>query len=98
MYWLFLNGIDKHQKLRYESWKFEIKDTIFEITHYKLDGTFYVSESTIPGSSFGGLGGKFSRKGNEIQLIGKSKKYIIRNGYIYGFRSSNDSIKVKKVD
>src|SRR5689334_4087603 len=31
MYNLFIAGIDRHQRLRYEGWKFTIKDTAFYI-------------------------------------------------------------------
>lgn len=98
MYWLFLNGIERHQKLRYESWKFEKKDTVFEITHYKLENTFSISESTNPGSSTSFLDGKFSRKGNEFYLTTDSTKYKIKNEYLYGFRNSTDSIKLTKIE
>jgi membrane protein YdbS with pleckstrin-like domain len=98
MYILFLNGIDRHQKLRYESWKFNIEDTIFQITHSKLDNTFSISESTNPGSSTGFLDGKFSRKGNEYYLTTDSTEYKIRKEYFYGFRNSKDSIKLTKIE
>ncbi|MBF6640279.1 hypothetical protein IVB69_02175 [Flavobacterium sp. J49] len=98
MYFLFLNGIDRHQNLRYESWEFNIKDTIFNITHSKLDNTFSISESTNQGSSTGFLDGKFSRKGNEYYLTTDSTKYRIRNDYFFGFRNSTDCIKLTKIE
>ena len=98
MYWLFLNGIERHQKLRYESWKFEKKDTVFIITHSKLENTFSISESTNPGSSTGFLDGKFSRKGNEFYLTTDSTKYRMKNEYLYGFRNSTDSVKLTKIE
>jgi membrane protein YdbS with pleckstrin-like domain len=98
MYFLFLNGIDRHQNLRYESWKFNIKDTVFEITHFKLENTFSISESSNPGSSTSFLDGKFSRKDDEIYLTTDTTKYKMKNEYLYGFRNSKDSIKLIKIE
>ncbi len=97
MYFLFLNGIERHQSLRYESWKFSQKDTIFSIIHSKLDSTFSMAESTNKGSSTEFLEGKFRKKESEYYLTTDSTKYIIRNGYLFGFRKSTDSIKLTKI-
>jgi membrane protein YdbS with pleckstrin-like domain len=98
MCFLFINGIERHQNLRYESWNFKIQDTVFIITHFKLENTFNISESTNPGSSTSFIEGKFSRKENEIYLTTDSTKYRIRNEYLYGFRNSTDSIKLIKIE
>ncbi|MFB9080255.1 hypothetical protein ACFFLS_11800 [Flavobacterium procerum] len=98
MYFLFTNGIDRHQKKIAESWKFNIKDTVFVITHWKLENTFSISESTNPGSSTSFLDGKFSKKGNGYYLTTDSKKYHMRNEYLHGFRSETDSIKLTKIE
>src|SRR5579875_2948152 len=37
MYYLFIAGIDRHQRQRYESWQFNLNDTTFRITNNKLD-------------------------------------------------------------
>lgn len=57
MYYLFIAGIDRHQRFRYEGWNFQIKDTAFEITHSKLDSTFSITYSTNPGSSWSYMDG-----------------------------------------
>ncbi len=98
MYFLFLNGIERHQNLRYESWKFNIKDTIFAIIHSKLDSTFSMTESTNQGSTTEFLEGNFRIKGNEYYLTTDSTKYKIQNEYLYGFRNSTDSIKLTKIE
>lgn len=98
MYFLFLNGIERHQRLRYESWKFTKKDTIFAIIHSKIYGTFSMTESTNQGSTTEFLEGKFSRKGNEYYLISDSTKYKIKNEYLFGFRNPTDSIKLTKIE
>lgn len=98
MYFLFLNGIERHQNLRYESWKFNRKDTIFAIIHSKLDSTFSMTESTNQGSTTEFLEGKFSESGNEYYLKTDSTEYKIRNEYLFGFRNSTDSIKLTKIE
>ena len=98
MYFLFLNGIDRHQRKRLESWRFDIKDTAFVITHWKLENTFSISESTNPGSSTSFLDGKFSAKGNVYYLTTDSTKYHIKNEYFYGYRNATDSIKLTKIE
>ena len=98
MYFLFINGIERHQGLRYESWKFVESDTVFEITHFKLENTFSISESANPGSSTSFLDGKFSRKKDGFYLTTDSTEYRIKKEYLYGFRNSTDSIKLTKVE
>ncbi|MBF6640313.1 hypothetical protein IVB69_02350 [Flavobacterium sp. J49] len=98
MYFLFLNGIERHQNLRYESWKFNRKDTIFAIIHSKLDNTFSMTESTNQGSTTEFLEGKFRKNGNEYYLTTDSTEYKIRNEYLFGFRNSTDSIKLTKIE
>lgn len=98
MYFLFLNGIDRHQRKIVESWKFNIKDTVFVITHWKLESTFSISQSTISGSSTSFLDGKFSTVGNEYYLTNDTAKYQIKSEYLYGFRSAEDSIKLTKIE
>ena len=98
MYFLFLNGIDRHQNLRYESWEFNIKDTVFKLTHFKLENTFSISESTNPGSSTSFLDGKISRKKDGIYLTTDTTKYKMKNEYLHGFRNSKDSIKLTKIE
>jgi hypothetical protein len=98
MFYLFGKGIDRHQIERVESWKFKIQDTTFVITHWKLENTFSISESTNPGSSTDFLDGNFSNVGSDYYLTTDSTKYKIKNGYFYGFRSSSDSIKLTRIE
>ena len=97
MYFLFVSGIERQQNLRYESWNFKIQDTVFKITHFKLENAFSISASTNPGSSTSFIEGKFNRKHNEFYLTTDSTKYKIKNEYLYGFRKSTDSIKLVKI-
>ncbi|MEC4004965.1 hypothetical protein OX283_009880 [Flavobacterium sp. SUN052] len=98
VYFLFLNGIERHKNLKFESWKFNRKDTIFAIVHSKLDNTFSMTESTNQGSTTEFLEGKFSKSGNEYFLKTDSTQYKIRNEYLFGFRNSVDSIKLIKIE
>lgn len=98
MYFLFLNGIDRHQERLVESWKFNIKDTVFEIIHWKPENAFSISESTIPGTSGTFLDGKFSTKEDVYYLTTDSTKFYIKNEYFYGFRKATDSIKLIKIE
>ncbi|WNM18058.1 hypothetical protein [Flavobacterium capsici] len=98
MYFLFQNGIERHQNLRYESWTFNRKDTIFAIIHSKLDNTFSMTVSTNQGSTTEFLEGKFRENGNEYYLTSDSTEYKIRNEYLFGFRNSTDSIKLTKIE
>ena|ERR1700694_5254769 len=68
MYNLFIAGISRHQRLRYESWNFKIKDTTFGITHSKFDSTFRMSYSINPGSSCSFMGGRFIDRKNSYLL------------------------------
>lgn len=98
MYYLLGNGIDRHQRLRLESWKFNIKNTTFVVTHWKRENTFSISESTNPGSSTVFLNGQFTENGNAYYLTTDSTEYRIKNEYFYGFRNSMDSIKLSKIE
>lgn len=89
MYLVFGLGIKRHQQIRYESWTFKIRDTTFRITHMKLDSTFSMSESTMPGSSTSFLDGNFRKNGNEYHLITDSTNYVIKNGLLSGFKKDS---------
>jgi hypothetical protein len=98
MYFLFINDIDRHQNKRYEIWKFNLKDTTFEITLSKLDTTFNIAHRTDPGSSSRFMYGSYIAKQNEYILMSDTVKLTIRNKFLFGFRNINDSVKLTKVD
>ena len=98
MFYLFDKEIDRYQNEKIESWNFKLQDTSYIITHWKLKNTFSISESTYPGSSTGFLDGKFIKEGKEYYLTTDSTKYKIANGYFYGFRNLQDSIKLRKIE
>ncbi len=97
MYNLFIAGIERHQRRRYEGWNFKIKDTTYNITHSKLDSTFSMTYSTNPGSSTSFIGGQFIDKNNFYLLTTDTTKFVIKNNFLFGFQN-NDSIKLIKID
>ena len=97
MYYLFSWGIERHQKMRYESWNFNISDTVFEITHSKFNNLFSITYSTNPGSSWSLIDGRFIKKQDSYVLTTDSTQFIIRNNYLYGFRA-RDSLKLIDLD
>jgi hypothetical protein len=97
IYNLFIGGIERHQRQRYEGWNFKIKDTTFNITHSKVDSTFSMTYSLNPGSSSEFNKGHFSKKSNFYLLTTDTTKFLIRNNFLFGFQN-NDSIKLTKLN
>ncbi len=98
MYFLFIEGINRHQRLRLESWEFQKTDTIFTIIRWKESNTFNMSYSTNPGSSWGLEGGSCEIESDEIILYGDSTEYKIKDMMLFGFREVRDTIKLKKIE
>jgi hypothetical protein len=98
LYILFVNGIERNQRSRLESWDFKINDTTYKISHWKIENTFSISQSTNPGSSWGFLDGSFEIKDKDYYLTTDSTQYVIRDGILYDFRNKGDIIKLTKVD
>ena len=97
MYVLFMQGIDRHQNIRYESWKFNLHDTAFEITLSKLDTTFYLSYSASPGSSIVFLNGKYQTIDKKIILKTDTSQFFITDGILYDFTKNDKIIKLAKL-
>jgi len=53
MFYLFGNGIDRHQNNRLESWEFKKADSTFRLIRWKKTDEFSMSCSLRPGSSWG---------------------------------------------
>lgn len=98
MSYLFGKGIDRYQNNRLESWTFKLKNETYTITHWKLENTFSISESSRPGSSSEFLSGKFIKKGDKYYLSTDTTEFIIKKGYLYKFRDDSDSIKLTKIE
>lgn len=98
MNFLFMKGIDRTVNRNLEMWEFNLKDTMFMITRWKLHNTFEITESTNSGSSTSILDGKTIKRDTYYYLTTDSTQYKIKNGYLFGFRNSLDSIKLTKIE
>ena len=98
MFYLFDEGIDRHQNNRLESWVFQKADTTFSITRWKKTDEFSMSYSINPGSSWGFLDGTYQTENGKWFLKADSVTMKIdENDNLIGFRQSNDTIKMKKL-
>ena len=98
MFYLFGEGIDRHQNKRLESWQFIKADFTFEVTRWKELNEFSMSYSTNPGSSTEFLTGRCTLENGEFILATDSTKFKIKNNYLFGFRIGADKIKLKKIE
>lgn len=98
MNYLFGEGISRHQTDRLESWEFTHGDKRYQITHWKPEDEFSMSERLDPGSSTVFLEGRFTEANNEVYLTTDSTKYVIRNGVLYGFGNESKGFMLKKID
>jgi hypothetical protein len=98
-YFLFIDGVDRHQNKRYEGWKFNLHDTSFEIRLSKLDTTFDFYYRTSPGSSTGFMYGRYiaNKKDNYI-LTTNTIEMTIKNEALFGFRDNSDSLRLTKIE
>lgn len=98
MYFLFNQGISRHQRQRYEIWEFRLNDTTYSINHYKPKNTFSISYSTNPGSSSSYIYGHVEFVSNQYTLLNDTLRLRIKSEYLYGFRNNIDSIKLKRLN
>ena len=97
VYVLFGQGISRHQRQRYESWIFQLQDTIYRIDYYKPDTTFSISYSTNPSSSSSYVYGHVFVADKHYVLANDTLKLVIKNNHLFGFRRNNDSIKLNQI-
>ncbi|WP_153799135.1 hypothetical protein [Foetidibacter luteolus] len=97
-YFLFIDGINRHQSKRYERWKFNLNDTTFEITLSKLDTNFNIAYRKNPSYSTGFMNGQYLTNQSEYLLTSDKTILAISNEFLFGFRNTNDSIKLTKVE
>ena len=98
MYVLFVQGISRHQRLRYEIWEFRLNDTAYSISYLKPDSAFSISYCTNPGSSSSYVYGHVEFAGNQYILFNDTLRLRIKNEYLFGFRSNVDSIKLIRLN
>jgi hypothetical protein len=92
---LFSAEISRHQRAGLESWEFKYNNRIYEIVHWKSEGTFSMSEQLDPGASLQFLEGKFIESNKEYYLTTDSTKYVIRKNILYGFGNGSKGIALK---
>jgi hypothetical protein len=97
-YFLFTDGISRHQNKRYESWKFNLRDTAFDITLSKLDTTFSISYRTSPSSSIEFMDGRYIVNPNGYVLTTGVLRMTIKNEIFFGFRGDTESIRLTKIE
>lgn len=98
MNYLFGEGIRRHQTDRLESWEVTHGNKRYQITHWKSEGEFSMSERLDPGSTIAFLEGRFIETNNEVYLTTDSTKYLICKGVLYGFGIGDHGIPLEKVD
>lgn len=97
MFYLFGEGIDRHQNKRLESWEFQKADSTFSLIRWKETDDFSMSYSTKPGSSWGFLNGTCKKQDGKWVLKADSLIMTIdENNNLIGFRNPTDTIKMKK--
>ena len=98
MFYLFQEGIDRHQNNRLESWEFQQADSTFSLTRWKKTDKFSMSYSLNSGSSWGFLDGTCKNENGKLILQADSLKMIIdEKDNLIGFRHSSDTIEMKKI-
>ena len=89
---LFTDGIHRHQSERFETWNFQLKDTIYRINFHKPDSSFSISYSTNPGSSTSYVYGRVKYKSDGYLLLNDTMNLTIRDNCLFGFHATGDSI------
>lgn len=98
MYFLFSIGSQRYMHDRYESWTFKLSDKTYNVTRYKQNSDFSITESTNPGSSWSYMDGTYKMSNqNWILKTDSITMTITHNDYIIGFPNAKDSVKMKSI-
>jgi hypothetical protein len=99
MYYLFGQGIDRHQNKRLESWTFQKSDTTLRLTRWKNIGEFSMSYSLRPGSSWSFIDGKCELLNNEwILKVDSTTMMKIHDDLLIGYPTMKDTIELTKIE
>lgn len=98
MYYLFGEGINRHQDKILESWRFQKADTAYMLTRWKNTNEFRLSYSLSQGSSFDFLEGKCVKEGRGWVLKSDSIEMTIVDKKLIGFKKSTEPIEMEKVE
>jgi hypothetical protein len=96
LYWLFVEGIDRHQSKRLEEWTFQKADTTFSLTRWKETNEFSMTYSLNSGSSLEFLKGSCVNENGKWNLKTDSITMKVDKDNLIGFRNLSDTIKMKK--
>ena len=98
MFYLFGEGIDRHQNSQLESWEFQKADSTFSVIRWKKTDEFSMSYSLNPGSSWGFLDGTCKKEnGNWILQTDTLTMKIDKNDNLIGFKHPTDTIRMNRV-
>lgn len=99
MFYLFGEGIDRHQNKTLESWEFNKTDTTYTLIRWKNSDKFSMTYSLRPGSSWGFLDGTYkNQNGNWILKADSITMAIDKKDNLIGFRNPVDTIKMNKIE
>ena len=98
MFYLFGEGVDRHQNKRLEQWTFQKADTTFSVIRWKETKEFSMSYSLNPGSSWEFVDGNWEKQNAKWILKADSlTMQIDKDDNLIGFRIPTDTIKMKKI-
>jgi hypothetical protein len=99
MFYLFGEGIDRHQNKTLESWEFNKTDTTYTLIRWKNSDKFSMTYSLRPGSSWGFWDGTYkNQNGNWILKADSITMAIDKKDNLIGFRNPVDTIKMNKIE
>jgi len=87
-YWLFTAEMSKQADAAFDSWRFNIQDTIFRIDKSNKTNDFSISYSFESGSSFSFMEGQYKLKNDTLLLKSDSVTMFIYKGKLHNFRQS----------
>lgn len=98
MFYLFGEGIDRHQNNRLEQWTFQKADTTFSLIRWKETNEFSMTYSLNPGSSWGFLDGTCKKEDDNWILKTDSLTMTIDEmDNLIGFRNPTDTLEMNKI-
>lgn len=98
MFYLFGEGIDRHQYNLLEEWTFQKADTTFSLVRWKQTNEFSMTYSLRPGSSWGFMDGTYeNQNGIWILNVDSLTMVIDKSDNLIGFRNPTDSIEMEKI-
>jgi hypothetical protein len=98
MFFLFGRAIHLHQEEMMTAWEFNLHDSAYQITHWKMEDKFEMNEKISVAISSDYLAGDCTQRDNQYYLSTDSTLFRIDNQWLHGFSNHTDSIQLKKVE